>query len=131
LAVREKNGREWVMDGTPQQFGWPRAAWLLAMGEFLDERVGDRSLGWPDDERRKKVRGWVESNGFWAVMQERMELFKELKWNDLVALPRALDLSWHTCGTQIEVKMVKKQAEIKFAGTQGKGEVRFGLSQTR
>lgn len=89
--MREKNGREWVMDGTPQQFGWPRATWLLAMGEFLDERVGDRGLGWPDDERQKKVREWVESNGFWAVMQERMELFKELKWNDLVGLPRALD----------------------------------------
>jgi hypothetical protein len=64
VAKGEKNSRECLMDGTPQQFGWPRATWLLALGKFLNDRVGDRGLGWPDEERQKKVREWVGNNAF-------------------------------------------------------------------
>jgi hypothetical protein len=43
------------------------------------------------------------------------ELFRELKWDDLVALPR-----------ENRVSLVKKQAEIKFTGAQEAVETRFG-----
>ncbi|KAH7062930.1 hypothetical protein BKA63DRAFT_189219 [Paraphoma chrysanthemicola] len=89
LVVTEENGREWVMDGTPQQFGWPRSTWLMAMGNFLAERVIEDYADWADERKRNFCGEGLRTWPFWVEAEKRMkQLFEELKWDHLATLSR-------------------------------------------
>jgi hypothetical protein len=104
LKITEKNGQAWIMDGTVEQFGWPHETWFLEFKEFCTTRLGG-NIWRADSSLKSRVKGWF-GGGFWAVARERMEeLFDELEYGDLFALPR-----------EERVQQVKAQAKAKFAG---------------
>jgi hypothetical protein len=107
LVITLCDGTQWVMDGTGEQFGWPRSSWLLNFHQFSWTRV-QWFMGLASDWHKQQVQDSFRNrnHGYWAVVQERMEeLLHDLDWENLKALPR-----------EERVKAVKEQAEAKFAG---------------
>ncbi|KAF2029719.1 hypothetical protein EK21DRAFT_67018 [Setomelanomma holmii] len=117
LVVTGKNACERVMDGTPQQFGWPRSKWLLSMADFHEEHADKDRLKkayCTTEEQKKAVKTGLKRKHFWRKVRKAMkELFKDLKWDDLAALPR-----------ENHLKTMKKLAEAKFAGISTETEQR-------
>jgi hypothetical protein len=107
LQITLKDGTKMIMDGTLEQFGWPRSTWLLSFADFRLERMGGWSEPVRETARRMIQRSFkTKDHGLWAEMQARMEeLFGELNWDKIKSLPRGE-----------RVKTVKEQAEAKFAG---------------
>ncbi|KAF1843248.1 uncharacterized protein K460DRAFT_407614 [Cucurbitaria berberidis CBS 394.84] len=126
LLVTRCDGRMAVMDGTLQQFGWPRETWLQSWNDFLTTRVNTREQPcylFASDEDRESARELATETdgGFWEVAQERMtELFGELDWEELKNL-----------GTVERVERVKRQAEDKFAGANEEACERYDREQGR
>lgn len=127
LLVTPRNaelGERYIMDGTGEQFGWPRETWLLCEECFWatrsDKKKFHRTV---DDEYRSEVedKGSMRYKGFREVARERMtELFAELKWDEL-----------KTMGNDERIHRVKQQAKDKFAGTYDEARRRFGKDNAR
>jgi hypothetical protein len=108
LVIDRPGHQSMVMDGTPAQLAWKRSTWYIPQSEFTDTRMAaptawrwvlqaDRAFAdavYPDCD-----------DGYWGWVKPLMEeLFGELDWDALLALPRAQ-----------RVEKVKEQAEAKFA----------------
>jgi hypothetical protein len=107
LMVTLKDGSKMVMDGTLEQFKWSRSTWFLKIRDFNRRRMGSWSRPAPE-WYKARIQGSFKAKdaGFWAKIQEKMEdLFDELDWDQLKSLPE-----------QERVRVVKRQAEAKFAG---------------
>ncbi|KAF2824153.1 hypothetical protein CC86DRAFT_420560, partial [Ophiobolus disseminans] len=93
LLVTEQDGSQKVMDGTPEQFGWPRSTWLLSSSQFITERVRPDypNPEFVDHEGRSRCDRLISlKHGYWALVKEKMEeLFGELMWDHLRVLSRA------------------------------------------
>ncbi|KAH7382420.1 hypothetical protein DE146DRAFT_681474 [Phaeosphaeria sp. MPI-PUGE-AT-0046c] len=105
LKITEKNGKAYIMDGTVEQFGWPHETWLLDMEDFCETRLGG-SIWHADSRLKGNTRERINCDGFWTAAHKRMEeLFAELDYSDLFALPR-----------EERVQKVRAQAKAKFSG---------------
>jgi hypothetical protein len=118
LVITEANGAVMVMDETSEQFHWSRSTWLLSQAEFAA-----RMTGWQIAHvtRVRPVELAMEQrdNGYWAVVQERMEaLFGGLDWSVLFTLP-----------TEDRVALVTAKAEATFAGGWSEACQRAGVQE--
>jgi hypothetical protein len=106
LYVTANDGTEFIMDGTGEQFAWPRSSWLLPANEYFKTRVEKGIWRRTSEAAKVATKKHMEARlGYWALVPERMEgLFKELSWDTLKALPR-----------EDRVEAVKEQAQAKFA----------------
>jgi hypothetical protein len=107
LLVTLKDGQKMVMDGTLEQFNWSRSTWFLRIRDFNRRRMGSWNRPAPEEYKECVQRSFkAKDAGFWAKIQEKMEeLFGELEWDHLKSLPQ-----------HERVRVVKRQAEAKFAG---------------
>lgn len=107
----ERDGKDWIMDGTLEQYGWARETWFQSLGDFAATRIDTSEAPYwgfitAEGKEETKQMAAVMEGGYWLLVQERItELFGELDWDGLRGL-----------GTAERVERVKKQAEEKFAG---------------
>jgi hypothetical protein len=108
LLVTLSDATRLIMDGTGEQFGWPRSSWLIDFHEFYRTSLRG-SVEVAPDSHKQRAQDAINNQdpAYWVVAQERMEeLFLELEWDVLKSLAR-----------EGRLEAVKKQAEAKFAGT--------------
>jgi hypothetical protein len=92
LTITKQDESCWVMDGTPEQFGWDRESWLLPFPEFSKRMATTTTTSITNRERYGVGKRLKDiDRGFWAVAKERMEdLLANLPWDSLMPLPREL-----------------------------------------
>ncbi|CAO2652712.1 Nn.00g021230.m01.CDS01 [Neocucurbitaria sp. VM-36] len=111
LFITTQDGKEMVMDGTLQQYGWASDSWLQSWSDFFEARLDTRTepfCGLASEETKESTEESAEvaDGGYWAVAKERMtDLFREIDWEELRSL-----------GVVERLERVKKQADEKFAG---------------
>jgi hypothetical protein len=116
LMITEQDGSCWVMDGTPEQFGWDRESWLLPYAEFSSKRMATKTATHITNRERFGIGRRLKDidRGFWAVAKERMEdLLANLPWHSLLPLPRKL-----------RVELVELRAKGAFSGAYGEAIIR-------
>ncbi|KAH8706121.1 hypothetical protein GQ44DRAFT_554485, partial [Phaeosphaeriaceae sp. PMI808] len=109
LWITTGSGVELVMDGTGEQFGWDLSTWLLPANDFRNTHMIGDAANIPDGGREEvdaEIGKKIHDQGFWRVVQERMDvLFDELDWDQLRKMT-------HTD----RVKRVENQAKEMFEG---------------
>lgn len=105
IKITEKDGKEWVMDGTCEQFNWPHDTWLMDYKTFVAARVRDGLIRRAEPAYKDAFRESI--SWFWEEARTRMEeLFDELDYGFLFTMPR-----------HERVQSVRAQAKAKFVGT--------------